>query len=247
MMAPNDVQNKRFEKAMSGYRVEEVNSFLADVAAHIDVLNEDRADLQHKLEILAEKVEQYREDEDSLRAALIGAQKLGDSVVRDAKRKAEAIIAQAARTAEEMVGSAQTNIDREVDALNRMQKEVAKFKGQILQLYKQHIELIQSIPEEDELPELKKTDMQLAADIGSTVEITPAEESADANADKPAPEADFGPGKKNEETQLVFEHSIDETDETGVEEETSDAFPKRDYSRFGKLRFGEAYDLARKD
>lgn len=145
-MVPAEIQSKRFDKGMSGYRVEEVNAYLTEVANYLEDVLDEKAELEQKLLLLAEKVEEYREDEDSLRAALIGAQKLGDSVVREAKRKAEVILADASQKADEMVAQIRENVERETDALNKMQAEVARFKGQILSLYKQHIELINTIP-----------------------------------------------------------------------------------------------------
>ncbi len=159
-MTPTDIQNKRFDKGMGGYKTEEVHQYLAQVAEYVIELEQDRADLEKKLEVLAEKLEEYREDEDSLRAALIGAQKLGDSVVRESKRKAEAIIAGAVRKAEEIAQDAQRKIDAEAFELEKMRAEVASFKAQLMKLYSQHLKLIECLPDnhsEVEAPRINYT------------------------------------------------------------------------------------------
>jgi len=138
-MTPADIQKKRFDKGINGYRAEEVNQYLAQVADYVAGLEQHNGELQEKMEILADKLEQYREDEDSLRAALIGAQKLGQSVVREAHRKAEAIVAEAVRKAEGIVTEAQTNIDREVVGLGKLRQDVSEFRDQIIQLYNQQL------------------------------------------------------------------------------------------------------------
>lgn len=229
-MTPHDIQNKRFDKAMSGYKTEEVHTFLASTADYVEDILEDKAELERKLEVLAEKLEEYREDEDSLRAALIGAQKLGDSVVRESKKKAEIILAEAERKAtqmlteaseksSEMIGDIRANIDKETMALHKLEMEVAKFKRQILALYQRHIELINAIPyNEEELPDLPEP---------------VAAASPDENPGEPADKAkDF---------VVVFEE-VEAVSEVQEEEED---FPKRKPSRFGTLRFGDEYSLKR--
>ena len=243
MLTPGDIRNKMFDKARNGYRPEEVQIFLGEVASLMEAMLEERADTRKKLEILADKVEQYREEEDSLRAALIGAQKLGDSVVRDSKRKAEAIIAQATRKSEEMIADAQANLNREAMALNKMQVEVAKFKSQILALYKKHIELIQEIPyDEADLPSLENEEVQFVASIGETVEITPqVDEAAGEQGAENKIELTFEPEREPEDDGFYAES------EEARESEAADAFPRKRSSRFGTLRFGEDYSLTRKD
>ncbi|MDR2908941.1 MAG: DivIVA domain-containing protein [Oscillospiraceae bacterium] len=230
MLTPDNIRSKRFEKGMSGYRTEEVQLFLNEAADNFKSLLENNADMDRKLEILAEQVERYRDDEESLRTALIGAQKLGDSVVRDAKRKAEAIIAQATRKAEEILADAQASIERENMALSKMQMEVARFKGQILTLYKHHIELIQEIPyDEGDLPDAQDgADIHFVANIGEKVEITQED-----------PEGE-------EAFDFSFENVSDDLDGTRVFD--VEEIPRRkSASRFGTLRFGDEYNLTRKE
>jgi len=151
-MTPYEIQNKHFDKAMSGYNRDDVHAFLIQVADFVDGMEEEKNELLRKMEILAEKVEEYREDEESLRAALIGAQKLGDSVVRDSRKKAESILEEARRKSDEMLAETRINMKKESKALTQMQAEVAKFKTTILSMYKQHIEIIQTIPYAEETP-----------------------------------------------------------------------------------------------
>ena len=92
MLTPETIASRRFDKQVGGYKQDEVEMFLQQVAGEYAKLLSEKEDLEEKIEVLAEKVEQYREDEDSLRSALIGAQKLGDSVIRESKSKAEYIL-----------------------------------------------------------------------------------------------------------------------------------------------------------
>ena len=93
MLNPNEIANKRFDKVMGQkYRADDVDNYLAQVADSMNDLLEEKQELEKKLIVLADKLEEYKDDEESLRSALLGAQKLGDSVVRDAKAKARDIL-----------------------------------------------------------------------------------------------------------------------------------------------------------
>ncbi len=152
MLTPDMIMNKKFEKASfgSGYKAEEVDSFLNDVSIDLSRINDEKADAEEKLEVLADKLEEYRANEDSLRTVLIGAQKLGDSIIRDAKGKAEVIQAEAEQKAKQVMYEAEKQLKSERDELDRVRRETTEFKKRLLAMYKQHLELITAMPEIDQ-------------------------------------------------------------------------------------------------
>jgi cell division initiation protein len=220
-MTPYEIQNKTFGRSMNGYRAEEVHQFLAEVSAQVSSLISERDDMLEKMSVLAEKLEEYRADEESLRAALIGAQKLGDSVVREAKDKAKAILEEAKKQAEVAMTGVNRSIELETYALEKKKLEAAKFKKQLLNLYQQHIDVINALPyDEDTLPKIESVNVTEHAQI-----TQPSEREGEV----------FDEGDV-EQIQLDYED---------VPEDEA-AFPKRK-SKFGTLRFGEGYDLKREE
>lgn len=235
-MTPNEIHNKQFDKAINGYRPDEVNAFLADIASYVESIIEEKSETEQKLMVLAEKLEEYREDEDSLRAALIGAQKLGDSVVRESKRKAEQIIAEAQQKADLMVSNIRVNIDRETDTLNKMQAEVARFKSQMLSTYRQHIEAINAIPyDEKDFPKNKEHAHTANAPI-----VNPAK----LESVKPAEEKPLAAEPEAKEFTVRFEDDIEYEE---IDDELPAETNAKKESRHGDLLFGEKYPLTRKD
>lgn len=220
-MTPQDIQNKRFDKGMGGYKVDDVNAYLAEVAEYIAQLEEEKTELEQKMMVIAEKLEEYREDEESLRAALIGAQKLGDSVVRDAKKKAEAILAEANAKAREIVEDAKGSMDRETIAFTKMQADITNFKAQILELYRRQIELIEKGNVETKTP----------LSVTRAMRNLPKE---------PAPQAE----PEKDEFTIKFEEAPAPAP-LGEPPATSHKPHKR--QNYGELRFGEEYNLTRKD
>ena len=82
-----DIANISFPRAnFGGYRAEDVDAFIDDVQVSYDNVLKESAELKRKLAILAQKVEEYRNEEDSIRNTLLSAQKLADASVREAKQ-----------------------------------------------------------------------------------------------------------------------------------------------------------------
>ncbi len=183
MLTPNDISNKRFEKSpFGGYKPEEVDSFLSEIAVSYERLYEAKEAAEEKMEVLAEKLEEYRANEDSLRTVLLGAQKLGDNIIRDSKAKAEVIISDAEGQVKQVFSESEDKINKERETLATLQKETAEFKKRLIAIYKQHLELISLMPEQEEKPEQEEPEQESA----------PAEEAFAQDNPEPAsdPEED---------------------------------------------------------
>lgn len=158
-MNSRDIMEKTFKKSsMSGYKTNEVDSFLSEVAQEMNRMVNENNDLKNKLYIVASKLEEYKKDEQSLKDALFDAQKLSASIVSDAKSKAENLlmdakfksenlIKEAQENAEKKISSIKSQIEKEQQALVRVQKEVSNFRAKLLSIYKSHLDLITSMPE----------------------------------------------------------------------------------------------------
>lgn len=108
----NSIMDKTFTEAMRGYKKEEVEEYLGDVAREMAQLQKENADLEKKLQVCADKIREYREDEDALKDALLGAQKAGNAIIAESKEKAAAII----QEAEEKTGELKQEADDYVAA-----------------------------------------------------------------------------------------------------------------------------------
>ena len=86
MIASDDVRRVTFDRAMRGYRCEDVDDYLKQVADSIDSLAAENDDLQKKLVILAQRIDQYRADEDTLSTTMINAQRLGENVIKPSRK-----------------------------------------------------------------------------------------------------------------------------------------------------------------
>lgn len=157
-MTSGELLNKRFEKArMGGYKTTEVEAFLAEAATAFAELTRENNDLKRQIEALRAQTADVEADKDSLRDALLSAQKFADSLVNDAKGKADALLADAREKADRLTDSVQIQITQEKEELIRIKTEVSAFRSRLLDAYRGHLELIGAIPVEKEDVLLKET------------------------------------------------------------------------------------------
>lgn len=250
MLTPKEIAEKTFDKTFGfGYRMDDVNAFLEQAAKSMSELLEINSDLEKKLEVLADKLQEYREDEESLRTAILGSQKLGDSVIRESKTKAEIILRDATIKAEAMTNHAKRQIEREQENLLRTQREVASFKNRLLDMYKRHLEIISALPGQDEPDEAPE-----AIGNGAQAAAQGLPESY-ADYEKPAPQPepeDTEPmaadvDAEEDEEIAGFGAALEEEDTDADDAYDDDAAPYEtpENSKFGDMRFGEAFKIKR--
>ncbi len=186
MLTPNDIANKKFEKSAFGYKTEDVDNFLAEIIGSYEKLYDDKEAAEAKLEVLAEKLEEYRSNEDSLRTVLMGAQKLGENIVRDSKAKAEVIISEAENQVKQVFSDSEGKILKEKETLATLQKETAEFKKRLLAMYRQHLELISLMPEnnEEKAEEAEIASEEVVEEPVIEETVLEAEEAEDINFDE---------------------------------------------------------------
>lgn len=165
MISPEEIRSVSFERNMRGYRCDDVDDFLQqvaqdmeDLAGQVAMLKKQKEESDQKLYILAQKIEEYRGEEDTLKTALLNAQRMGENVIREAKQKAESILRDANIKADDITHNAREQVEEYTAELERVQAEVAHFKASVLGLYKQHIESLSTLPgdeSEEELPQEK--------------------------------------------------------------------------------------------
>lgn len=161
MLSLNDIINVGFRKSgFSGYRADDVDSFVdkiresyeellkrcSNAEAEVAKQKEENGRNLEKLKVLADKIEEYRGQEDEIKNALISAQKLSDASVREARHKAEIIIKDAEMKAGHIVEDADRKITEQKKEYERMQKTVSDFRSRLLGIYKEHLTMIDALP-----------------------------------------------------------------------------------------------------
>lgn len=233
MLSVKDINNKRFEQARPGYKTEEVDDFLREIAQQIAQYQREKEDAEKKIEVLVESVREYKKDEDALKDALIGAQKQGRVIVSEAQAKATEILADANKRASEIIGSTTVQLEKEKRCLVRMQQEVSDFKASLLSMYKQHLEQITAIPDyEDESEDSAET--PTAAPAAPVQQTAPAPQ-AEVSTPEPVP----AQPEQSMEATRVMENPFKTEKNPFPFEEHVNVGSVRAESKFGELKFGQ--------
>ena len=123
------------------------------------------AELTAENQCLHKEMESYEADGDMLKSALINAQRMGENVIREANQKSEEILHRAnlrgddiIRDANELLQKASDRADEIINEANekklaqereydRVRLEVTRFKSDVLNLYRSHVESLSRLPE----------------------------------------------------------------------------------------------------
>ena len=210
MLTPQDVRSVQFEKNLRGYRTEDVDRFLDKVeqqlgqdAEQMEALRKQVADLTAENETLRRNMQSYEADGDMLKSALINAQRMGENVIREANQKAEDILHRANLRGDDIIRDANELLQKASDRA----VEVTRFKSDVLNLYRTHVESLSRLPEfqqKDETPaQDAEAELPETEDADTTEEAAPAADAAET--EDAAPEKAGEDFWEKDESQLKLD------------------------------------------
>ncbi|MDL2288067.1 DivIVA domain-containing protein [Oscillospiraceae bacterium OttesenSCG-928-F05] len=186
MLTPQEVQDKKFAKAVfGGYDMAEVDDFLDALHADYASLYKENAILKNKLKVLVETVEEYRSVDEAMRKALLTAQKMAAEMTDEAKQKATTIVQGAETEAEKALGEIKQRIALEEARFNDVQAEARRYADMIIATMRQQIELVEGLkaPLPQTAAHVPPRTPDIAADIAEAIQKPYTEE---ARAEAPA-------------------------------------------------------------
>jgi cell division initiation protein len=268
MLTSKDIRSTSFETVRRGYAMEDVDAFLKKVANEFDAfqtetvamlqekdvelenVKREKKELESKMLVIADKLEEYRAQETLLQNALLNAEKMKESLLGEARNTSEIVIRDAKQKDEKIHESANSRVVKEEQNYLRMQQEVAKFKNKVLDIYKSHLAVLNSLPsdlENDTEPEAPET---------PAYEEPAVEEPVVENVYEPVEEAVEAVGEVAETVEEKVDEVVAEVEEVVDELKYDDLAPAADpveekpveerKSRFGNLDFGDRFDFGNK-
>ncbi len=156
MLKPEQLKSEEFElSVLGGYKREQVDAFFDKVTVDYEKLYNENIELLQKLKVCVSKIEEYQKDEQFLKTAIINAEKLNETALKDielrerqieqnAKENAENILIAARAEAEDIVNTARI---KSADSIRIYEAEAAE-KISILKA--------SVVLEQDKLDEIKK-------------------------------------------------------------------------------------------
>ena len=233
MLTPQEVQEKRFEKAVfGGYETGGVDDFLESVSEDYTTLYKENAILKSKLKTLVDKIEEYRSVDDQMRKTLLTAQQSAQDMKHEAARQADEIMKNAELSARGRSDEVRRGVEYEEARLAAAKEETLRFVNHLRELYRKEIELLSAIPDLPvrENPKAARDEMVTEAvkDIDESVASQIASEDS-----KPVAVA---------AVETESEPPVVEADEPDAEPETSDTAAAPDGARIFEVNFGDGAD-----
>lgn len=150
MITPVDLENKEFKKSFRGYDMEEVESFLGELVKDYSRIYRENASMKDKNAILNDAVENYKGMEETMRSAIISAQRTSDEIIRNAHEQADNIVKDAKVRAQEILN----DMDGRIQALNRECAEIegrsSLLRAKLRTVLNTYLQMLDELPEEKE-------------------------------------------------------------------------------------------------
>lgn len=260
MLTSKDIRSTSFETVRRGYSIEDVDAFLKKVASEFDAfqtetvtmlqekdqeleaVKREKKELENKMLVIADKLEEYRSKENMIQNAFLSAEKMKEEKLGEARQTSEILIRDAQQKAEKILESANNRVVTEEQNFLRMQQEVAKFKNKVLDIYKSHLAVLNSLPSDIEKEEnvsapVVEEPEAVAEPVQPVVEKVEEVQEAVAAAEEAA-EAEVAATEEKED-ELKF----DDFSSTLTFPEEKPAEERK--SRFGNLDFGDKFDFGK--
>ncbi len=221
MFTPQQIDQIAFGRvAFGGYDMQAVDEFLEPLTEDYVTLYKENALLKSKMKVLVGKLEEYRNNEASMKDAIVNAQKTCDMMVKDAEAKCTQMLNDANAAAIENAKNADTLIAAENE---RVEEAKAAAAAKITALQEQIAKCI------DELEKIKTANRPVAT--------SPAFDF-DASEDNNATAADA----VADEISANLQNLVGTTEDSAPKAEPKHPTTDTTTSKFANLQFGKNYD-----
>lgn len=142
-LTPLDIESKTFSKSLSGYSPNEVKSFLREVLVNYEHLYRENIELSDKISLLNDGIQYYKTIEDTLKNALVLAEKTAEETRATARKRAEQIEKEGVLKGESIINDSKN----EIYSLNKSREALIKqydvAKIQVTHFLKAQLEMIE--------------------------------------------------------------------------------------------------------
>jgi cell division initiation protein len=143
-ITPMDIRQQQFTVRMfRGFDVQEVDTFLDDLAADYETLLKENALLKEQLQALEERMRGFEDRERVLQETLVSTQKVVEEMKEAARRESGLMVREAELQSEKIVETAriaEASIQAEIVALKRLRRQLAESLRATIEMYQRLVE-----------------------------------------------------------------------------------------------------------
>ena len=196
MFTPQQIEQISFSRAtFGGYDMQAVDEFLEPLTEDYITLYKENALLKSKMKVLVGKLEEYRNNEASMKDAIVNAQKTCDMMVKEAEAKCTQMLNDANATAMENAKSSNALVAAETARVEEA-KKIARNKIEELQSQiRSCLNALERIKENNTTSSAEAFDIDRTESKAKSTDAVADEISANlqalvGTADEPAPKAE---------------------------------------------------------
>jgi cell division initiation protein len=228
MMTPQEVAEYTFTRVkLGGYHVTDVDDFMEKVTTDYTTLYKDNAVLKSKLKVLATKLAEYRQTEESMRSLVASARTMAEDIKAQAEATRQQMLAEADQEVAEYRAQLRSQIADAEAQLAAAQQSTREFVTTVRNLVLRENDFLDQLsaikgaqPEEEEGVELRQEIDKTAAAIDDSIRrMLSEDELAELDAAGAAAEAD-PIAAYNQELPAIFQQAGAVEEEPAVEEPT---------------------------
>lgn len=161
MITPVDLENKEFKKGFRGYDMEEVESFLEELVKDYSRIYRENASMKDKNAILNDAVENYKGMEDTMRSAIISAQRTSEEILRNAHEQAENIINEAKVRAQQILNDMDGQIQEMKRECASIEAQSGLLRAKLRTVLTTYLGMLDELPEQkEETKRIEKVQME---------------------------------------------------------------------------------------
>lgn len=199
-----DIHQKEFGHGIRGYKEDEVDAFLDEVALVVDKLSKENEELIARVRSAETKIDALENERNAINSALLTAQRSADEIILAAESEYSLKLKEAEAQAEEIQSKAQFAKRELISSLKRLKNEEDRFRRSYVRLLEESLEAVHEIKlPQNVLAEIEPSSDSYAAAIAARESeeiIEPYATSVeDAYTASPAVEETVVPAPKVEE------------------------------------------------
>ncbi len=145
MLQPNELKKKVFSKAVRGYSQTEVDEYVEFLIDQYTLLYRQNAELEKKLHIVTAKYDEIADEEESIRSAVLKAQKLSEAMIGNARKKADDIVFTIEDRCKDVLADNEKRLDEQKEQLRLLRSMARDFRDKLYSQYLEHVKLIKEM------------------------------------------------------------------------------------------------------
>ena len=145
MIAPHELKNKTFSRTVRGYNPAEVDQYFDFLIEKYTEAYKAASEFEQKFNQIEAKYAELSNEEESIRSAILKAQKLGEAIVNNAKKDAADKEADLIARCDAIVAEAKAQVEAEKANIVILRKTAVEFQHKLFGEYVKHLETIRSL------------------------------------------------------------------------------------------------------